>query len=71
MDIISLGDFSVTNVDGKTAMSFRFPSIKEVDYVLEANKQNDQIKLHGNESKKEAKARRKKERQNKKKARRK
>lgn len=35
MDIISLGDFSITNVDNKTTFSFRTPSIKEIDYVEE------------------------------------
>lgn len=37
MDIITLGDFSVTNVDKKTSVSFRIPSIKTVDYVEEYN----------------------------------
>lgn len=35
MDIISIGDFSVTHVDGKTCMSFRTPSLREIDYVAE------------------------------------
>jgi hypothetical protein len=43
MDIICRGDFSVTNVGERTAMSFRFPSIATVDYVVEAN----QIKFRG------------------------
>lgn len=38
MDIISQGDFSITNVDRKTVMSFRTPSISHIDYVNEANK---------------------------------
>ncbi len=33
MDIINLGDLSVTNHEGKTCMSFRLPSMHEVDYV--------------------------------------
>jgi len=33
MDIISLGDFSITNYEGKTCLSFRFPSCHEIDYV--------------------------------------
>lgn len=37
MDIICRGDFSITNVAGRTAMSFRFPSISTIDYVAEAN----------------------------------
>lgn len=35
MDIITLGDFSVTNVNGKTKFSFRIPSVKAIDYVKE------------------------------------
>lgn len=38
MDIIGLGDFSVTNFNGKTCFTFRIPSIKEVDYVEEQKK---------------------------------
>lgn len=33
MDIITLGDFSITNQNGDTCMSFRFPSSHEIDYV--------------------------------------
>jgi predicted aspartyl protease len=33
MDIISNGDFSVTNCEGKTVFSFRIPSIEAIDYV--------------------------------------
>jgi len=36
MDIITLGDFSITNVNNITTFSFRTPSIKEIDYVKEA-----------------------------------
>lgn len=36
MDIIGMGDFSVTNANGITTMSFRIPSIREIDYVEEA-----------------------------------
>lgn len=36
MDVITLGDFSLTNVDGKTVFSFRTPSIKTIDYAQEA-----------------------------------
>lgn len=32
MDIISKGDFSVTNFEGKTCMSFRIPSKHEIDF---------------------------------------
>lgn len=37
MDVIARGDFSITNVNGKTCMSFRYPSIEEIDYVKMAN----------------------------------
>ena len=33
MDIISQGDFAVTNKDGKTTFSFRMPSIECIDFV--------------------------------------
>jgi len=38
MDIISQGDFSVTNANGYTVFSFRSPSVKHIDYVEQANK---------------------------------
>lgn len=37
MDIIGLGDFSITNYAGSTCMSFRFPSCHEIDYVKNLN----------------------------------
>jgi predicted aspartyl protease len=40
MDIINKGDFSVTNVNGQTCMSFRFPSTKRIDYVQEFSQAN-------------------------------
>lgn len=33
MDIITLGDFSISNKNGNTCLSFRIPSLHEVDYV--------------------------------------
>ena len=33
MDVITLGDFSITNHNGTTCMSFRVPSSHEIDYV--------------------------------------
>ena len=33
MDIITKGDFSITNVNNKTTFSFRIPSIKKIDYT--------------------------------------
>jgi len=32
MDVISMGDFSVTNFENRTCMSFRFPSKHHLDY---------------------------------------
>ena len=40
MDIITLGDFSVTNVDNATTFSFRYPSCETIDYVKQAKKMN-------------------------------
>ena len=36
MDIISLGDFAITNKDGKTTFSFRTPSVERLDFVKQA-----------------------------------
>jgi hypothetical protein len=33
MDIITKGDFAITNYQGKTVMSFRIPSIQQIDFV--------------------------------------
>lgn len=33
MDIIRLGDFAVTNKDGKTVFTFRMPSMEVIDFV--------------------------------------
>lgn len=35
MDIISLGDFTITNKDGQTIFTFRIPSTARTDYVKE------------------------------------
>lgn len=40
MDIIGLGDFAVTNIKGKTTFSFRIPSVKEIDFIPEAQENN-------------------------------
>ena len=36
MDVIYFGDFSITNFNGHTWMSFRTPSCEAIDYVAEA-----------------------------------
>ena len=33
MDIISRGDFAISNLDGKTTFTFRIPSVEEFDFV--------------------------------------
>lgn len=38
MDVISLGDFTISNANGKTTMSFRIPSMERIDYVNIHNK---------------------------------
>lgn len=38
MDIISQGDFSITNTNGETWMTYRIPSIEQIDYVQEAKR---------------------------------
>ncbi len=43
MDVISLGDFSISNIDNKTSFSFRFPSIIEADFVREYNHSKDSL----------------------------
>ena len=40
MDIINMGDFAVSCFGGKTVYSFRVPSKKKTDYVLEINIEN-------------------------------
>lgn len=40
MDIITKGDFSVSNYNNTTVFSFRIPSRKRTDYVQEVNKEN-------------------------------
>ena len=52
MDIIGLGDFAVTNANGKTAFSFRIPSVEEIDFVPSAQENN--IMEEGNRSQRRA-----------------
>lgn len=44
MDIIGLGDFALTNMDGKTKFSFRIPSIADIDFVAEVNEQKRRVR---------------------------
>lgn len=61
MDVINLGNFSVSNYNGKTKFSFIIPSFEDIDYVKDLDKENKkklqkaekqlerEIKQHGNE----------------------
>lgn len=40
MDIISQGDFAITNSDGNTKFSFRIPSQANIDFVAEDGRNN-------------------------------
>ena len=40
MDIITLGDLAITNVSGKTTISFRMPPDRKIDYVAEIEEMN-------------------------------
>lgn len=40
MDIIGLGDFAVTNAEGKTTFSFRVPSVEEIDFIPDTQENN-------------------------------
>ncbi len=45
MDIITLGDFSITNCGGKTCCSFRIPpDMKHIDYVKDWKKSQERYK---------------------------
>ena len=41
MDVIKHGDFTISNYNGQTKMSFRIPSLQETDYVKEAKEQEN------------------------------
>lgn len=54
MDIISLGDFCISNFQGHTIMTFRIPSLEGVDYCKEINEAKKYLPIrlqwlkHGN-----------------------
>ena len=60
MDIIGLGDFVITNLEGKTQFTFRMPSMLKLDFVkdIRQEKAKNQKKLSG------ARTKRKLERKN-------
>src|SRR5690606_24653632 len=53
MDIITMGDFAITNVSGKTVFSFRFPSREQIDFLpsnqKKLQKNNDVPKVGRND----------------------
>lgn len=53
MDIITLGDFTITNLEGITWCSFRMPSQLRTDFVTEANIFNRKLAIGINTSKKQ------------------
>lgn len=57
MDIISLGDFAITNNNGKTRMTFRIPSLRNIDFVEEWNQHHPPPKQVGWDKKAIAEAR--------------
>ncbi len=57
MDIINLGDFTVSNHSGKTVFSFRIPSTQTTDYVAQIKVQNIIGPKHGTGKRKKSKKR--------------
>ena len=47
MDIINLGDFSISNYEGKTVFTFRIPSQKTTNFVQQINAQKVIGQKHG------------------------
>lgn len=50
MEVITSGDFAITNVGNKTTVSFRIPSIQTIDYNVEAQRLKD-LKFKGERNK--------------------
>jgi hypothetical protein len=46
MNIITRGDFAVTNYLGNTTMSFRVPSLQKIDFVTDINKKQQVVKYN-------------------------
>ncbi|MGH8398794.1 MAG: retroviral-like aspartic protease family protein [Gammaproteobacteria bacterium] len=59
MDIITLGDVAITNVDGNTVFSFRIPSQKHVDFIHEHTEESRREQFSHGGSKKNRKKRHK------------
>lgn len=52
MNVISRGDFHISNFGGNTTMTFRVPSMEETDYVSELKEYAKYFKIHEVQSKK-------------------
>jgi hypothetical protein len=48
MDIINSGDFAVSNADGKTIFSFRYPSKEQIDFVEQKSEPAHSTKIYRN-----------------------
>ena len=46
MNIIGMGDFSISNFNGETTMTFRVPSLEKIDYVSEIAEYNKMLKIY-------------------------
>ena len=46
MDVITKGDFCITNLNGKTVMTYRSPSVELIDWVADINKDNRIHRMH-------------------------
>ncbi len=55
MDIITLGDFAITNHKGNTVCSFRVPSLEVIDFIPAANNYNMRLRSNVGKSKKNIK----------------
>jgi hypothetical protein len=53
MDVIMLGDFAISNFSEKTTMTFRVPSIKEIDFVKEFESSAKDLSSSANPSRNE------------------
>jgi hypothetical protein len=40
MDIIVMGDFAITNCEGRSFWTFRMPAVEEIDFVREIQEHN-------------------------------
>lgn len=49
MNIIGMGDFSISNFNGETTMTFRVPSLENIDYVSEISEHNKMLKIHNSQ----------------------